>query len=167
MAADSGETWGGEIRSGAVKVFNIGEYLVGFCGGCSVAPSYLDWLSVVQHTQKCPELFFREQESLRTDLSVNVNIVLVNRHSQVWFLTTGGYAMLQPHQYVSMGAGADYAMGAMYQGGTAVQGVQAAIEFDSLCMGPTIYTSFGHELFDITEGLTPPDSSGKRHTVFG
>lgn len=127
MAADSSCIDGDTHYGGNKKVWRIGKCLIGFCGEISPSLSFVKWFK-----------FGADDESVYpwgTDFDAlvacpNGDLRLYDGRAMEPVLFS------KREKYMAIGSGADVALGCMYQGGSAVEAVRAAIKFNTNTKGP-------------------------------
>lgn len=165
MAADSGEFANGEVRDGAVKVFNTGMYIGGIVGCLQDLRPYFDWIMEIQEDHKNPSTFYREGDKSHVNGDESV-LLLANPKGEVWILN-GLQTSPRRYDFDALGSGSDFAVGALAAGKTAVEAVQTAIKYNDGSRGPARYTSFEHAITNFDSPLTGAQEPANQYTVVG
>lgn len=125
MAADSMLRMGAMIAS-VKKVHRVGDRLVGWCGTAHHAMLLVDWLLL----GAVPGAFPKQPEG------DDAPQLMIASREGISILDTVPMELKISQTAWAIGGGAEFALGAMARGATAVEAVEIAIRLSALCAGP-------------------------------
>ena len=106
------------------KIYRIKGGLVGVAGDVHSIALFIKWIK-----DGCEEDEFPDGSSLEA--------IVVNPFGRVTLYEGMAHCpVIHKGPYIAIGAGTDFAMGAMFAGGTAEMAVRAAIKHNAKCSGP-------------------------------
>ena len=123
MAAD-GACWINDSQITRMqKIYRLKGGLVGMAGDVEVISQFIEWLKDGADEDEFP--------------LGNYESIVVNPSGRVTLFEGGSYCPVPLRaQYAAIGAGIDYALGAMFAGADARLAVKAAIAYNAKCRGP-------------------------------
>ena len=126
LAADRQIGYGGATRA-TTKIFRVGSTLVGFSGNASIAMQVLQWLKDGAQADKYPNTSDPENDSVLTT-------IIITSDGRVSQLERTPYPInLSDNDFYCIGAGADFAYGALAMGATAREAVEVANKYSQYC----------------------------------
>lgn len=123
LAADTATTFGcGMVRHDIPKIYEFKGRLAGAGGDAVDCAAFIRWFqSEFSSEPRCYPKPTEDDDSFEG--------LIVRPDGLLLIFTRGGWYPARP-RYFAIGSGAQFAMGAMFQGATAEQAVRAGIELD-------------------------------------
>jgi len=138
LAAD-GQVSGAPGVRWTMKLFRRDGAVYGGAGARSDIQALADWYF---GDRKEPPKYF-----LHGDEKPSASILVMHDHGRVYHCNYDACPMAIPG-YAAIGSGADYAVGAMFMGASAIRAVEAAICHDSDSGGGMVYADRGGDIVD-------------------
>jgi len=127
MASDSACWIGNTLGHRVKKMWRVKGALLGFAGDYTAAQQFLQWVKNGGHEDEYPNLskFILDVMAVHADGKIHL---FEGHYSHLPIASTSNYS--------AIGSGADFALGAMHAGASAVEAVRAATAHDKNSRGP-------------------------------
>lgn len=145
MAADTMGTWSGDVAYGHNKLARTNKYLVGFAGSFALMRPVYDWLLSIENDVDTNQ-FYTQADTL-PELPNGLITLIANREGKSFALISDGFCSPLMGEYEAVGCGARFAVGAMFAGSNAREGVRAAIRHDDGTGGDVVSVRFNGDPF--------------------
>lgn len=119
MAGDSQITDGNHNFSQVQKVFKLDGYLLGVAGTFSECQGYKSWIETSMDMKVFPE-----------ETEVDGCALLYDTNKELLYLLEKNEKIILGDEFVAIGSGAQFAIGALEQGASAKKAVQVASKYD-------------------------------------
>lgn len=135
MAADTAGTIGTMMVYNTVKIAKSAEgRLYGVCGCYAEACNVVSWVNNGCHGDiPLPRVMDKDEHSF--------TCLIVDPDGSIRVMTAHGYEIMHNCDYIAIGSGQEYAMGAMFAGADAETAVRASIRHDIYTGGDVLTVS--------------------------
>lgn len=130
LASDSLCTVGGSVCGQYDKIADIHGFLLGGCGAIANVCKFFDWFrnKHANYDQPAP---IPPDDTLRPKENEWYTIIMVHKETgTIWQVDDGGYPHRLEADFMAIGSGRQFAIGAMEMGASAAQSITAAMRHD-------------------------------------